>query len=83
MKIPNLRRISISPWANVENCADQLRDKFIFSWKPNPSYIANDFDVEYIGNYLKNAFKTTENCVMEMILKDTHTCGNHPERFEI
>jgi len=21
-------------------------------------------------------------CVLEMILKDTHTCENHPERFD-
>ena len=24
-----------------------------------------------------------DGCVLEMILKDTHTCGNHPERFTI
>jgi len=32
--IPNLRRISISPWADVARCAEKLQGNYIFSWKP-------------------------------------------------
>lgn len=80
-KFPNIRRISISPWANVDRCAELLQNKYIFSWKPNPAYIATDFDHDFISNYLKHTLDVTKNCVIEMILKDTHTCGNRPERF--
>jgi hypothetical protein len=31
--------------------------------------------------YLQHALDVTHGCVVEMILKDTHTCQNHPERF--
>jgi len=79
--IPNLRRISISPWANVDKCAEKLSNKYIFSWKPNPSYLVGDFDSEAIREYIKHTLDVTKDCVIEIILKDTHTCENHPERF--
>ena len=31
LTIPNLRRVSISPWADVAACAARLRDKYVFS----------------------------------------------------
>ncbi|MEM3423732.1 MAG: hypothetical protein QXE51_04130 [Nitrososphaeria archaeon] len=79
--IPNLRRISISPWANVDRCAEKLGNRYIFSWKPNPSYLVGNFDTEVIKKYIKHTLDVTKNCVIEIILKDTHTCEKHPERF--
>ncbi|MHB1453442.1 MAG: hypothetical protein ACYCYM_05750 [Saccharofermentanales bacterium] len=81
MTIPNLRRISISPWANVDKCADKLKDRYIFSWKPNPTYIAAEFNPERIREYVGHTLDCTKNCVTEILMKDTHTCQNHPERF--
>jgi hypothetical protein len=82
--IPNLRRISISPFANVDACAEILRDRYIFSWKPHPSHLVGDFDGKLVHNYISHTIETTRkyNCVLEMILKDTHTCEHHPERFD-
>ena len=40
--IPNLRRISISPFADVEDCAQKLRNDYIFSWKPHPAHLVGD-----------------------------------------
>ncbi|MBN2013304.1 hypothetical protein JW960_28495 [candidate division KSB1 bacterium] len=81
-EIPTIRRISISPWADVEECADNLKDKYIYSWKPNPAYLAgNDFDEVFIRNYIQHTLEATKDCVLEIILKDTHTCRNEPERI--
>jgi hypothetical protein len=81
-QIPNLRRISISPWADVEKCADLLKDKYIFSWKPNPSYLAHDhFDGEFVKKDIQHTLNAARECVLEIILKDTHTCRNEPQRF--
>lgn len=80
--IPNIRRISISPWANVARCAEKLKGDYIFSWKPHPGYIAGDFSPEGIRDYIKKALESTRGCVMEMILKDTHTCQHQPDRFD-
>lgn len=81
LTIPNIRRISISPWADVEKCADKIKGKCIFSWKPNPAYLVGEFNKEKIRENIKHTLDATRDCVIEMILKDTHTCENHPERF--
>ena len=82
--IPHLRRISIAPWADVDACAAKLQNRYIFSWKPNPAYLVGDFDAEFIRGYLQHtlAAASAHGCVLEMILKDTHTCEQHPERFD-
>jgi len=81
-QIPHLRRISISPWADVEKCAELIGDRYIFSWKPNPSYLANDhFDETFVNEYIRRTLAAAQGCVLEIILKDTHTCRNQPERF--
>ena len=81
LTIPNIRRISISPWADVEKCAQKLKGDYIFSWKAHPGHLVGDFDIKKIKEYIKKTLDITQNCVIEMILKDTHTCENHPERF--
>jgi len=81
--IPNIRRISISPWSDVDKCAEKLQGNYIFSWKPHPSHLVGNFDAQKIREYIKHTLDVTKDCVIEMILKDTHTCENHPERFTI
>ena len=84
LTIPNLRRISISPWADVDECAEKLKDRYIFSWKPKPMHLVGEFDPDEIRSYIRNTLEVTKSngCVLEMYLKDTHTCEHHPERFD-
>ncbi len=80
--IPNIRRISISPWADVEQSAEELQDQYIYSWKPNPAIIAGEqWDPEHARKVIRNFLRKTEGCVVEMIMKDTHTCRHEPERM--
>ena len=79
--IPRMRRISISPFAPVAPCAEKLGADYIYSWKPHPAHLVGDFDEEAIRRYLEDALQATRGCVVEMILKDTHTCEHRPERF--
>ena len=85
LQIPNIRRVSISPFASVERSAPQLGGRAIFSWKPNPAHLVGDFDPNAIRAYVRNTLETCQanGCVLEMILKDTHTCEFHPEWFDI
>jgi len=82
--LPNIRRISISPFADVDKCAPQLKGNYIFSWKPNPSHLVGKFDEERLYTYIHGAVAVMQEqgCVPEMVLKDTHTCEHHPERFD-
>ncbi len=81
LTIPRIRRISISPFADVDRCAEQLGSQAIFSWKPHPSHLVGEFDEARLRAYIRHACEATRGCIVEMILKDTHTCENRPERF--
>lgn len=80
-KIPNLRRISVSPWADLKIAAEQLQDRYVFSWKPNPAQICGHFDEDRIRQDIRNTLDIAKGCVLEMILKDTHTCEHDPSRL--
>lgn len=82
--IPHIRRISISPFADVDRCAEKLKGNYIYSWKPNPAHLVGQFDEQTIREYVRHTLEVakTHQCVLEIILKDTHTCEFHPERFD-
>lgn len=81
--IPNIRRISISPFANVDACAEKMKNRAIFSWKPHPSHLVGQFNTRLIRDYIAHTLDVcaANRCVLELVLKDTHTCDHHPERF--
>ena len=85
LKIPHIRRISISPWANVDVCAEKLKGNAIFSWKPHPAHLVGEFKSDAVRTYVRHTVEVCKanGCVLEMILKDTHTCEHHPERFDM
>jgi hypothetical protein len=84
LTIPKIWRISVSPWADVDACAEKLGGRCIFSWKPNPAHLVGNFDEKAIRTYIAHTVRACKayGCRLEMILKDTHTCENHPERFD-
>lgn len=83
-RFDTMRRISVSPWADVEKCSAGIGQKAVYSWKPNPSlYLSNYLPdkTEFMENYVKNMLNHTKDNCAEIILKDTHTCQNDPMRF--
>ena len=85
MEIPNMRRISISPFADFKTAAEKLGGRAIFSFKPNPAHLVGGFDKDAVYKYIIDVIEVNEanGCKTEIILKDTHTCENHPERFDL
>lgn len=81
-KIPNLRKISVSPFTDIKIAANEIENKYIFAWKPNPSDLAWDtFDANLIRNKISQGFDITKDCIVEIIMKDTHTLRNDPSRM--
>ncbi len=83
--VPRLRRVSISPWADKTISARKLGPDIIYSWKPNPAPIAAiEFDPEWVRRDIRETIEIAADhgCVLEIILKDTHTCNNQPWRFD-
>ena len=83
LAVPNMRRVSISPWADVDACAARLSGGYIFSWKPQPADLVGSFDAGRVRRYIRHTVDAARanGCVLEMILKDTHTCEGCCERF--
>jgi len=80
--IPNLRRVSVSPWAKEAKIAEQLGPDYIWSRKLNPAKLAMaDLDTDSVRAELRAALKvaTANNCVIELLMKDNNTLGNNPQ----
>ncbi|MCS7310853.1 MAG: hypothetical protein NZ741_11595, partial [Armatimonadetes bacterium] len=82
-RFPRLRRVSMSPWANVEVMAERLGNRYIFSWKPHPGVLAADtFDEEHVRHTLRKGLQALRqnDCRVEIIMKDCHTIRHDPRR---
>ncbi len=81
-RVPNLRRLSISPWSDRHLAAQRIGKNYVFSWKPNPSYICSPQpDWDAARKAIEETVDIARNCCLEMIMKDTHTFCNDPSRI--
>jgi hypothetical protein len=81
-RIPNLRKISVSPWANLDSIVRDAGEKYVLSVKPSPAIFAgNNWDPGKAREDLEKIMKTTGNCHVELIMKDISTVGYRPERL--
>ncbi|MDR1444798.1 MAG: hypothetical protein LBI94_07960 [Treponema sp.] len=84
-KIPHLRKISMSPWANKERGAEEIGKDYVFSNKPNPAFIAGtSFDQDLVRGDLRTTREicSRRGCPLEFIFKDISTLCNRPERLK-
>ena len=82
-KINNLRKIGVSPWANVEACAEQIGKDYVFARKPNPANVALATDPEVIRKETEEMVKTClkYGCPYELVLKDISTVSRNPKNL--
>jgi len=80
--ISNLRKISISPWADREEAATQIGNKYVISLKPNPAIFATEnWNLDAARKQLYKDLEKTRGCVVEVIMKDISTCRGQPHRL--
>jgi hypothetical protein len=83
-RISNLRRIAVTPWADNERCAEQIENKYIISWRPNPAeMVAVDFDPERISLIIRHSKTVFDRygCYWEINLKDFITVNHDKARL--
>ena len=83
-RIPNLRKISMSPWVDVEAGAEAIGDRYVFSRKPNPAMVAvDDWDPDHARQDLIETLEATRphGCSVEFLLKDISTVRYEPQRL--
>ena len=80
-QLPNLRRIAVSPMANVEKCAAQIRDDYVLSYRPSPAdMVSYDFNPERIRRILRHDLGICRDSHVDITLKDVETVQNDPTR---
>lgn len=83
-RIPNLRKISVSPWAEKVKAAESIVNRFVFSCKPNPVFLAGDsWQPERVRADLLETRRVCERfgCPLEFILQDLSTVSYQPQRL--
>lgn len=82
-KISNLRKVGVSPWADVESSAEQLRGDYVFARKPNPAHVAIKTDPDVIRRETEETVKACikHGCPCELVLKDISTVSHKPENL--
>jgi hypothetical protein len=83
-KLENLRKISITPWADVDRAADAIGSDYVLSFKPNPASVAVDvFDPAPVRAEISRALAACRRnrTTVEIILKDISTVHNRPENL--
>lgn len=83
-RIPNLKRLSISPWCDQEFMAREMGRDYAFCRKPNPTLVStDDFNEESIRKDINETLTITgrHGCPTELVMKDVHTLNNQPQRL--
>jgi hypothetical protein len=81
--VPNLRKLSASPWCDSENLIKQVGADYVLSRKPSPAVLAGDtwhadWAREELCRFLE---KTDGHCHVEFIMKDISTVRYQPQRL--
>ncbi len=80
--VKNLRKISMSPWADVDKAVPLMAGRYVFSHKPNPAVLAVDrWDLDLARRDLREVLAKTTGCAVEVILKDISTIRYEPHRL--
>lgn len=83
-KMPNIRKISCSPWSDREHFAATLPHQYIMSNKPNPAFLAGStFDEDVIRKDIRRTIDCAKahGLGVEMLLKDISTVHHDPRRL--
>ena len=84
-RIPNVRKLSCSPWSEREAFAEKIGRGYVMSNKPNPAYLA---EAEVNWDVVRADLRRTIDAArrngvsVELILKDISTVRYEPQRLE-
>ena len=79
----NLRKIGVSPWADVEQSAEAIGGRYVLSRKPNPANVAISVDPEVIRREIGETARLClkYGCPCDITLKDISTVSYRPQNL--
>jgi len=81
-RVPNLRKLSVSPWCDSANLVNQVGTDYVMSRKPSPAILAEDTWYPARARHEIRAFlELARGCHVELIMKDISTVRYEPQRL--
>jgi hypothetical protein len=83
-RFKNLRKISITPWADPQRAAEQIGTDYVLAAKPNPAFVAMpQFETEPVEEEITRYCEACKahGTTLEFVLKDISTIANNPENL--
>ena len=82
-RIPNLRKVSVTPWCNTRRITDAIGGDYVMSRKPSPAIFAKDrWRPEQARQDLRDFLDAARGrCHVELIMKDISTVRYQPRRL--
>jgi hypothetical protein len=81
-RIPNLRKVSLSPWIDTDRAVKFMASDYVLSRKPSPAIFAEDqWRPQQARADLDDFLTKAKGLSIEIIMKDISTVRYHPERL--
>jgi len=81
-RIPNLRKISVSPWCDTGRTVESIGTDFVMSRKPSPAILAEStWRPELARSDIREFLDQARGCHVELIMKDISTVSYEPQRL--
>jgi hypothetical protein len=83
-RFKNLRKISITPWADPQRAAESIGADYVLAAKPNPAFVATrPFHPEPVEQEIARYCEACKKhgTTVEFVLKDISTIANDPENL--
>lgn len=83
--LPNLKKVSISPWCNEEVMAEKLKNSgIIYHRKPSPNFlgVGTKLDEEAFRAHIEKTLKLARGCRVEITQRDVYTVNNDIDKVK-
>lgn len=81
-RIPNLRKISVSAWCDINKIVHEIGQDYVMSRKPNPAIFAEQtFDEKEAERQLREFLDAAGDGHVEIIMKDISTVNYKPQNL--
>jgi hypothetical protein len=82
-RIPNLRKISVSPWCHSQRAVEEIGHDYVISRKPSPAILATDtWHPDQARRQIREFLDLSRGkCHIELIMKDISTVRYQPQRL--
>lgn len=82
-QIPHLRKIGVTPWADVDVATEAIGKNYVVANKPNPAAVALTLDEDALRKEIGHTLAAVKRngCSCDIVLKDISTANNKLENL--